>query len=299
MGGILRTSQATAATAGSPAGNSPSAVSAAPDVPEAVPYRKGAGVFVPPGTSNGPIEAGSGEQEKPAPVEIPVKAHVRTVPAKPAAEKSLLPESITIEMLVSEFRRAQRITTQRVLLLGALCEHWIREQLARRTALDRATAVKKIREELAGAKLEQKEARVDLYVRCYWVAVLLSGWRHDSQESRAAANDVAFSALRLFPVLIERDRTSDKWQLIGRYAEAARSLWARTIGEHLSAKTVDAEISKILPARSVPIKKHRPVKLKFLCKLFPRLPLADVPAAIAELQAIQRQSVLPSESKAG
>ena len=162
--------------------------------------------------------------------------------------------------------------------------------------MDRATAVKKIRERLADAKLEKKEARVDLFVRCHWVAVLLGGWRDDNQDSRTASNELAFSALRLFPVLIERDRATDRWQLVEKYAAAGKALWARAISEHLPAAVVNEELCKIVPARTLPIRKHRPVKLRFLCKLFPRLPLADVPAAIAELQAIQRQSLL-TESK--
>ena len=175
---------------------------------------------------------------------VEVKGYVRNVPA---AVKSLIVEPVTLDMLVAEFRKAQRITTQRVPLLGALCERWIRQQLEKGTALDRATAVKRIRAELATAKLEKKEARVDLYVRCYWVATLFSGWREDSQESRAAANELAFSAIRLFPVLVERDRATDRWQLVSRYAEAAKALWTRAIAEKLAAKVIDEELSKILP----------------------------------------------------
>ncbi|MFZ1978251.1 MAG: hypothetical protein WAV76_09880 [Bacteroidota bacterium] len=250
-----------------------------------MPYRKGAGVFVPPGTASGPIAAGDVDAERPT-AEIPVKAHVRTVPAKPAPEKSLLPESITLELLVAEFGKAQRGTTHEVLLLGALCEFWIREQLAKRTALDRATAIKKIREELAAAKLEKKEARVDLFIRCYWVATLLGGWRADNKDSRVAARQVAFSTLRLFPVLIERH--GDRWQLVPRYAEAAKALWARTIAEKLSVQTVDQEISKILPARIVSLKKHRPVRLGTIARLLARLKPADllrVPELVTELRA--------------
>ena len=132
---------------------------------------------------------------------------------------------MTLDTLVAEFRKAQRITTQRVLLLGALCERWIRSQLSERTALDRATAVKKIRETLAEARLEKKEARVDLFVRCHWVAVLLGGWKDDSQETRSASNELSFSALRLFPILIERDPKRDTWQLTPKYAEAGKALW--------------------------------------------------------------------------
>jgi len=231
-------------------------------------------------------------------VEVPVKAHTRTVPAPPAVEKLLIVEPVTLDMLVAEFRKTQRITTQRVLLLGALCERWIRQQLLERTALDRATAVKKIRETLAEARLEKKEARVDLYVRCHWVAVLLGGWRDDSQECRVASNELAFSALRLFPILIERDPKSDRWQLTAKYAEAAKALWARAVKKRLPASVVNEELSKIVPARTIPIRKHRPVKLSFLLKLAPRLPIADVPTLITRLQEIQRQSLLPEAKSA-
>jgi hypothetical protein len=250
--------------------------------PGATPYLKGAGVWVPPGTGNGPVVADTGGQRADGPHEVPVKAHMRTVPA---AEKPIVPEQISLELLVAEFRRAQRITTQRVILLGCLCERWIRRQLKDRTALDRATATKKIRAELAEAKLERKEARVDLYIRCYWAAVLLGGWSPDWQESRVGANELAFSTLRLFPVLLIRDKTG--WQLIPQHAEAARTLWARAVGEHLAAKVVDQEISRILPARTVKLRKHRPIQLSVIQRLLARLKptdLAKVPRIVTELE---------------
>jgi hypothetical protein len=129
------------------------------------------------------------------------------------------------------------------------------------------------------------------------VAKLFSGWDVKNRASRVPAHALSFSALRLFPLLLERDRATDRWQLIPAYAEKAQALWARAVAEKLSAKAVDEEISKILPARTLPIKRHRPVKLGFLVKLFPRLPLADVPASIARLQEIQQQSLLPAESR--
>ena len=231
--------------------------------------------------------------ERPAAAASPPQA------AAAVKEKTLVPDVVALDLLVAEFRKAQRISTQRVLLLGALCERYIRQQLSERTALDRATAVKKIRETLAEAKLEKKEARVDLFVRCHWVAVLLGGWRDDSQEARAATNELSFSALRLFPILIERDPKSDKWQLTEKYSAAGKALWARAVREHLSAGLVNEELSKIVPARTLPIRKHRPVKLGFLLKLAPRLPISDVPTLIARLQEIQRQSLLGQEAKAG
>lgn len=231
-----------------------------------------------------------------SPAQAAVAGHPSTLGS--VKEKTLVPATVTMELLVAEFRKAQRITTQRVLLLGALCERWIRQQLAERTVLDRATAIKKIREQLAEAKLEKKEARVDLFVRCHWVAVLLGGWRDDSEEARAAANSLSFSALRLFPILVERDK-ADKWQLTEKYSAAGKGLWARAVKDRLSAGLVNEELSKIVPARTLPIRKHRPVKLGFLLKLAPRLPIADVPTLIARLQEIQRQSLLGQEAKAG
>ena len=256
------------------------------------------GGAIAPNLAGHPSTLGS-SAEVPLKAPVEVKAHVRNLPAQAAAEKSLIVEPVTLDTLIAEFRKAQRITVQRVLLLGALCERWIRQQLSERTALDRATAIKKIRETLAEARLEKKEARVDLYVHCHWAAVLLGGWRDDSQESRAASNELSFSALRLFPVLLERDRATDRWRLIDKYAEAARSLWTRAIKEHLSAAAVDEELSKILPARTLPIRKHRPVKIGFVLKLVPRLPVADLDTLIARAQELRRESLLPSEAKAG
>ena len=81
---------------------------------------------------------------------------------------------------------------QRVPLLGAICERWIRQQLAEGTALDRATAVEKIREQLAEARLEKKEARVNLFVRCHWVAVLFGAWRNNSQDAAQRRTNFPF-----------------------------------------------------------------------------------------------------------
>ncbi len=257
-----------------PAGASPTSPAAAGVVPPgavppgAVPYGHGAGYRVPPADLAKPTD------QAPTAV-VPVKAHLRNVPAQPAAEKSLIAGAVTLEMLVAEFRRAQRISTQRVLLLGALCERWVRQQLAARTALDRATAIKKIREELAAAKLEKKECRVDLYIRCHAAAVLLGKWEAESHDSRQASNELAFSALRLFPLLIERK--GNTWQLIPAHAEAARALWARAIAEKLSAHAVDEEITRILPARTIAIKRRRPVRLSMIEKLLARLKPEDLP----------------------
>ena len=297
FGSSSRASQASAAAAIPPAGISPSAVSAAPELPEgAKPYLKGAGFHVPPGTANGPVQVSgercqvSGEQ---SPAPIPVKAHVRNVPAQ---EKSLLPESLTIDVVIAEYQRAQRITVQRVLLLGLLSEEWIRRQAGRpaEDQLDRATALKKIRDQLARAKVEKKEARVDLFVRCYWVARLFSGWSAGSQDSRAAANTLAFSALRLFPILLQRDRASDTWQLIPRYAEAGKALWSRAVAEKLSAATIDAELSKIVPARSLPIRRHRPIRLGTIEKLLARLKPADLPKVHELVEQVRAKASQPA-----
>ncbi len=139
------------------------------------------------------------------------------------------------------------------MLLGALCKRWIRQQLAERTALDRATAIEKIPETLAKARLEKKEPRVDLYVRCHWVAVLLGGWKEDSQDSREACNELSFSGLRLFPILIERNsRRRDTWQLTPKSAEAAEALWTGEVREHLSAAVINEELLKSFPLARCP-----------------------------------------------
>jgi hypothetical protein len=222
------------------------------------------------------VQAGSAEKGEWTTEVVPVKAHLRNVPAK---EKSLLPEALTIDVVIAEYQRAQRITVQRVLLLGLFSEEWIRRQAARpaEDQLDRATALKKIRDQLARAKVEKKEARVDLMIRCYWVARLFSGWDPNNQESRVAANSLAFSALRLFPILLRRDRNTDAWELIPAYAERGKALWARAIAEKLSAATIDAELSQIVPARSIPIRRHRPIRLITIEKLLSRLKPADLP----------------------
>ena len=143
--------------------------------------------------------------------------------------------------------------------------------------MDRATAIEKIREERPAEKLEKKEARVDLYIRCYWVAVLLGGWTPESQVSRSETNALAFSVLRLLPVLLERDRATNTWRVIPAHAEKAGALWARAVSEHLSAAAVDQELSKILPARTVPLRKHRPVRLSVIERLLSRLRPEDLP----------------------
>ena len=163
--------------------------------------------------------------------------------------------------------------------------------------MDRATAIKKIDSLLAEAKAEKKESRPRVCIRCYWVARLFSGWSPESEKSRAAASSLSFTAVRLFHVFVECDGAEDRRRLIPQYAEAAQALWNRAVDQRLSAAACDAEISKILPARTLPIRKHRPVKIGFVLKLVPRLPIADVPTLIARLQEIQRQSLLAQEAK--
>ena len=248
------------------------------------PYAHGAGVWVPPGTANGPIVI---KDEGPG-----MKDDRSSIIAHPSSEKSLLPERVSLETIVSEFARAQRITTQRILLLGCASEKWISQQLAEKTALDRSTAIKKIRAQLAAAKLEKRECRVDLFIRCYWVARLFSGWNPDSQESRTAANSVAFSALRLFPLLIERDRPAESWRLIEKHSAAAKALWQRAVGERLSAAAIDEALSQIIPRR--PVRRSAAVKLPALLKVLPRLSAVELDTLISRAQQERQRQALPA-----
>ena len=85
------------------------------------------------------------------------------------------------------------------------------------------------------------------YIRCYWVAKLFGG----------KAETISFSALREMQPLIERDRATEEWRIVPAHVEAAKALWARALSDRLSADAVRAEVRKILPPRSLPIRKKK------------------------------------------
>lgn len=260
----------------SPGSDVPPAVSgpSAPKLPQgAKPYAKGAGVHVPPGTATGPIVCGDSNPP----------------PAAKEREKSLLPENVSLGLLVAEYGKSQRITTHRAILLGCLSERWIAEQLQAGTALDRATAIKRIRMELVDNKIEPKEARVDLYIRCYWVARIFSGWKPELLSTRQEANSVPFSVLRLFPILLDVEK--GHWSLSFAIRPQAQSLWQRAVKENLTAAAVDAAISAIMPERK-PAGKSAAVKLPKFLKGLPSLSIVELETLRAQIvEELNRRAV--------
>ena len=196
---------------------------------------------------------------------VPVKNHVRAAPG----EKQKPP--LTLDRLVKEYATDQRQTTERAIRLGRLSDAWIRVQDERpeNCKLDRSSAVKAICRALVEAKVDRRGAPVNRYIRCYWVAKLFGG----------KAETLSFSALREMQPLIERDRATEEWRIVPAHVEPAKSLWARAFAARLSADAVRAEVRKILPARSLPIRKKR-------------IRLAVFLRAIAGMTAEQRRAVV-------
>ncbi len=174
---------------------------------------------------------------------VPVKNHVRQAPG----EKQKDP--LTLDRLVREYARDQRETTARAIRLGKLSDAWIRVQSERpeHLKLDRSSAVKAICRALVEAKVDRRGAPVNRYIRCHWVAKLFGG----------KAETLSFSALREMQPLIERDRATEEWQIVPAHVVVAKALWARALSDRLSADGVRAEVRKILPPRSLPIRKKR------------------------------------------
>ncbi len=168
--------------------------------------------------------------------------------SRESTPKAKLPP-VRLDDLVKEWRTDQAKATHRALRLGDLAQRWIVSQPERPAdaQYDRAGALKAIRKALLAAGIDRRSCRVDRYVRCWHVARLLGG----EPES------LSISAIRECQPLVERDRETDRWQLTPAYAEQARGLWARMHGEHLSAEAVRTAVQKILPARTIPIRKKK------------------------------------------
>ena len=154
---------------------------------------------------------------------VQVKSHLRASPGT-AGEKAKQP--LTLEKLVEEFATDQRQTTARALRLGRHCDAWIRLQPERPedVKLDRPSAIKFIRRRLAEAKLDRHTARVDRYIRCYWVAQLFGG----------KAEELSFCSIREMQPLIEaRSRygamvDSDRLRL-RRYCPMGKDAGGKTV----------------------------------------------------------------------
>jgi hypothetical protein len=196
---------------------------------------------------------------------VPVKNHVRAAPG----EKQKPP--LTLDRLVKEYATDQRQTTERAIRLGRLSDAWIRVQGERpeHLKLDRSSAVKAICRALVEAKVDRRGAPVNRYIRSYWVARLFGG----------KAESLSFSALREVQPLIERDRATEEWRIVPAHVDAAKVLWARAISDRLSADSVRAEVRKILPPRSLPIRKKK-------------IRLAVFLRAISGMTADQRRAVV-------
>ncbi len=154
--------------------------------------------------------------------------------------------------------------------------------------LDRPSAIKFIRRRLAEAKIDRHTARVDRYIRCYWVAQLLGG----------KAEELSFCSIREMQPLIGRDCATEQWRILTAYAGAATALWARMLAEKLSVNEVRAEVRKILPARSLPIRKRK-IKFAALLKavsVISREERTRLSAAAKKLTPGARNRPLPSPS---
>ncbi len=213
---------------------------------------------------------------------VQVKSHLRASPGT-AGEKAKQP--LTLEKLVEEFATDQRQTTARALRLGRHCDAWIRLQPERPedVKLDRPSAIKFIRRRLAEAKIDRHTARVDRYIRCYWVAQLLGG----------KAEELSFCSIREMQPLIGRDRATEQWRILTAYAGAATALWARMLAEKLSVNEVRAEVRKILPARSLPIRKRK-IKFAALLKAVSVISREERAALIRRCQEVDARSAQPA-----
>ena len=113
------------------------------------------------------------------------------------------------------------------------------------------------------------------YIRCYWVAKLFGG----------RADVLSFSALREVQPLIERDRASEQWRIVPAYSEAAKTLWARALADRLAADAVRAEVRKILPPRSLSIKKK--IRLAVFLRALPAMTPDQRRAVVLRCQQLQ------------
>jgi hypothetical protein len=213
------------------------AVAGAADPPGAVPYRKGAGVFVPPGASTGPIVIGDGRPAEAkdaergdtgkgdAETKIQVKAH----PRKP-------PQAPTLEIVLEQFR----LYELRPLPIGKFCVQWLQHQpeLDADKQLPRSEALRRIREGLAKRDQVSLAARLDRFIACYWIATAL-GWDN--------ACKLRYAAIRELAPLFGRNAANEEYVLRPERAERTKALWARMLSEHLTAEAVRAEVRKIRP----------------------------------------------------
>jgi hypothetical protein len=267
--------QATAAAATPSATQPLPAVSAALHRPgKSTPYRKGAGEWVPPGTSIGPIAMDDQEQNTATGNHPETSPAAETVSAAPAQAAK---KPITLDAIVAEYRKSLRLTTHRHLFVGGLIHSWITRQPERSEQLPRAAAIIVIeqrieREGLAGVCRPHRD------LKCFHAARLLGG----------DADGLAISAIYQILRLVERAAGSDHWQLIPDHAEAARALWARMLEKRLTAEAVRSEVARILPVPAArhkrPYSRQAATVLRLVWQLSPE-ELAEVARTVKEARA--------------
>ena len=174
---------------------------------------------------------------------IEVTSYTRAAPG----EKQRQP--LTLDALIGEFASDQRQTAARSIRLGRLADSWIRYQVERppESKLDRPSAIKLIVRRLAEAHVDRRTARVDRYIRVFWISRLFGG----------RADDLSFSTLREMQPLIERDRLTEIWRIVPAHATAATALWEKILAEKPTADQVRSAVHAILPPRSVPIRRRK------------------------------------------
>jgi hypothetical protein len=198
------------------------------------PYAKGAGVYVPPGTANGPIVAE--DVVLAAPGEIVVKSYLRGAPAAPKEE----PEP-TADLIVEECSKRIRRNTRDSLAIGNMVYRFILRQPERPAdaQFGRKGALEHLRGKLLAARLDEGSCRVDRDVRCYHLVHVFGG---DSKG-------VNISVIRSMLPLLAKEEGKDRPALKEATAQAAKILWVRAVNEKLTAAAVRIEVLKILPAK--------------------------------------------------
>jgi len=229
-------------------------------------------------TSVAPPSADVAAGELPAspPALVPVKPHLRSAPGTAGKEK--LP--VTAEVIVAEYGKSERQSTRRALFTGGLVQSWLNRQPERPAdeQLDRASALKVLRRKLLDARCDRRSCNIDRDLRCYHAARLLAG----------EAESLSISAIRQILPLLGRDE-GQRWQLLPAYAEEAKALWARMLAERLSSTVVRAEVARILPRRSLSIRKRRPIRVGVLLKLLPRVRCADLAILIQRAKDLETE----------
>jgi hypothetical protein len=196
--------------------------------PKSVPYGKGAGVRVPPGTSTGPIymEDKAGGTGKP-----PAAGTEPAAPSKPPAASPKAPVKARCrEDVVEAFRRDEIVP----LRLGKFAFEWIADQP------DRTEELKAIKKLLVARQLASASLRLDHSLCVYCIAQRL-GWDE--------AQNLRLSAIRNLRRLFAPNKAEGTWEIRRGLVDATEALWKRMVAEGLYAHRVLEEALKIRPEK--------------------------------------------------